>query len=111
MDRVNERRTAKNANRNFERAKTATPTVTALDDGELNEWLMQAMEDGPGQFLPALAEAVVTACPEDYSLVRPVLLNLKRKYCSLSSREKETEQTIAGRRIGARKFRSPEGRI
>ena len=33
--------------------------MIAFDDTELNEWLMQAIEEGSGQFLPALAEAAV----------------------------------------------------
>ncbi len=28
--------------------------VIAFEDAELNVWLIQAIEEGPGQFLPAL---------------------------------------------------------
>jgi hypothetical protein len=59
--------------------------VIAFEDSELNEWLMRTIEEGHGQFLSALAEAAVVACPEDYSLVRPVLISLKRKYCLIDS--------------------------
>jgi hypothetical protein len=54
--------------------------VIAFEDTELAEWLMQAIEERFGQFLTALAEAATIACPEDYFLVRPVLIALKRKY-------------------------------
>lgn len=33
-----------------------------------------------GHFLCALAEAVMKADAEDYSVIRPALMNLKRKY-------------------------------
>ena len=59
--------------------------VIAFEDAELNDWLIQAIDEGPGQFLPALAEAVVTASPEDYSLVRPALMSLKQRYCFVSA--------------------------
>lgn len=59
--------------------------MIAFEDAELNDWLIQAIEGGPGQFLPALAEAVVTASPEDYSLVRPALMSLRRKYGFVSA--------------------------
>ncbi len=59
--------------------------MIAFEDAELNDWLIQAIEEGPGQFLPALAEAVVTASPEDYSLLRPALMSLRRRYCFVSA--------------------------
>ena len=80
--------------------------MIAFEDSELSEWLIQAIEEAPGQFLRALAEAAVTACPEDYSVVRPVLMSFKRKYCFVSAPAKETGRTIAGRRLRARGFRS-----
>ena len=70
--------------------------MIAFEDSELNEWLMRTIEEGPGQFLSALAEAVVVACPEDYSLVRPVLISLKRKYCLGSSLRKPDARSKAG---------------
>lgn len=40
---------------------------------------MQAIEERSGQFLSALAEAATITYPEDYFLVRPALIVLKRK--------------------------------
>jgi hypothetical protein len=54
--------------------------VTALDDRELSDWLIDLMADSSGEFLCALAEAVVAASAEDYIIVRPALVDLKRKY-------------------------------
>ncbi|MGB7438659.1 MAG: hypothetical protein WBR26_03820 [Candidatus Acidiferrum sp.] len=71
--------------------------MIAFEDSELHEWLMQVIEEDSGQFLAALAEAAVTACPEDYSLVRPALMDLRDKYCFVSSSAQTSEQLFAGR--------------
>jgi hypothetical protein len=52
----------------------------AFDDGDLRDWLIDVIQDGSHHFLCAFAEAVVTASAEDYCVVRPVLIELKRKY-------------------------------
>jgi hypothetical protein len=70
---------AKDGNTHLSKARSWQADVIAFDDKELNEWLMQATEERTGQFLPALAEAAVIACAEDYCLGRPVLIDLKRK--------------------------------
>ena len=80
--------------------------MTAFDDSELSEWLIQSIEEAPSQFLRALAEAAVTACPEDYSLVRPGLVRLKRKYCLASAPAKETGRPTRGSRSRVRSLRS-----
>jgi hypothetical protein len=54
--------------------------LTAFDDRELSEWVMTLGGERSGHFLCALAEAVMKADPEDYSVIRPALMNLKRKY-------------------------------
>ena len=71
--------------------------LIAFEDTELNEWLIEAIADGSGQFLPALAEAAVVACAEDYSLVRPVLIDLKRKYCFANSARATNYTTTTGK--------------
>jgi hypothetical protein len=60
--------------------KQGMPMLTAFDDRELSEWVMTLGEERSGHFLCALAEAVMKADPEDYSVIRPALMNLKRKY-------------------------------
>jgi hypothetical protein len=52
----------------------------AFDDRELRDWLIELIADGPENFLCALAEAVVTADANDYRVIRPALIELKRKY-------------------------------
>jgi hypothetical protein len=73
--------------------------LIAFEDNELNEWLIEAIADSSGQFLPALAEAAVVACAEDYSLVRPVLIDLKRKYRFASS-ARETDYATTSGKVG-----------
>jgi hypothetical protein len=49
----------------------------ALDDPELNSWLLELIADPSPSFLSALAEAVLTANLEDYAIVRPCLIRLR----------------------------------
>jgi hypothetical protein len=58
---------------------------TAFDDRELSEWVMALGEECSGRFLCALAEAVMKADAEDYSIIRPALVNLKCKYPDANS--------------------------
>ena len=51
----------------------------AFDDKELNPWLLDLIEEPSASFFGALAEAALTASPEEYRLIRPSLLQLKRK--------------------------------
>jgi hypothetical protein len=65
-------------------AKGSTDTrvrepLTALDDSELSHWLMACVEDGSENFLCAVAEAALAANPEEYIIIRPALLTLRRK--------------------------------
>jgi len=53
--------------------------LTAFDDDELINWLMECIEDGSENFLCAVAEAAVAANAEDYLVIRPALLTLRRK--------------------------------
>ena len=57
------------------------PGPAAPDDPELCGWLYWASEGGHvPSFLRALVEAAICACAGDYELLRPVLLELKRRY-------------------------------
>src|SRR5208283_4513354 len=53
----------------------------AFDDGELADWLIDLIADGPENFLRAFAEAVVTANADDYGVIRPALIELRRRHC------------------------------
>ena len=96
----------KNGNTHPPKLRRWEGSVIAFDDAELNEWLLQAIEENNGEFISAMAEAVVMACAEDYTLVRPALMRLKRKYRVVSSTQHEMQHPIAGRKSAARRFRS-----
>jgi FMN phosphatase YigB (HAD superfamily) len=96
----------KNGNTHLPKVRRWEAHVIAFDDTELNEWLLQANEEDCGEFLSALAEAVVTACAEDYTLVRPALMRLKRKYRVVSSTQNQIPHSNSGRKSAARSFRS-----
>ena len=52
-----------------------------LKDTELHRWLRWASEQGSTpMFVSTLAEAGRMACNPDYLLLRPVLVELKRRY-------------------------------
>jgi hypothetical protein len=53
---------------------------TAFDDTQLGDWLIELVADGSGDFLCALAEAVVMADAVEYAVVRPALIELKRRH-------------------------------
>jgi hypothetical protein len=53
----------------------------ALDDPELARWLQWATRGGNvPSFVLALVEAAICACAGDYALLRPVLIELKRRH-------------------------------
>ena len=57
------------------------PGPAAIDDPDLFGWLCWASEGGHvPSFVRTLAEAATCACASDYALLRPVLLELKRRY-------------------------------
>jgi hypothetical protein len=56
--------------------------LTAFDDEELRNWLTECIEDGSENFLCALAEASIAASAEDYVVLRPSLLILRRKHAA-----------------------------
>jgi len=54
---------------------------SANTDPELRHWLRWASEGGKvPKFVRTVAEADLIACIPDYELVRPVLLEPKRRY-------------------------------
>ena len=54
---------------------------SANTDHELSQWLRRASESGStSMFVRKVAEAALMACSSDYVLMRPVLLELKRRY-------------------------------
>ena len=56
------------------------PNLIAFDDSELSNWLLDLIADQSESFLSALAEVVLTADAEDYNVIRPALVELKRRY-------------------------------
>jgi hypothetical protein len=73
------------------------PKLIALDDAELSDWIMALGEERSGNFLCALAEAVMKANAKDYSVIRPALISLKTKYARRSSDAEEIGDVISGR--------------
>ena len=54
---------------------------SAHTDPELSHWLRWASESGSTPtFIRTVAEAALMACSPDYILLRPVLVELKRRY-------------------------------
>jgi hypothetical protein len=53
--------------------------IAQEDDPELLEWLSKANQDGGG-FLSSLARAGLVADFENYPILRPVLMAMRRKY-------------------------------
>jgi hypothetical protein len=53
--------------------------IAQSDDPELLEWLAKANQDGGG-FLSAVARAALMADQENYPLIRPLIMELRRKY-------------------------------
>jgi hypothetical protein len=54
--------------------------LTAFDDNELSDWLMECIEDGSENFLGAVAEAALAASADDYFVIPPALLALRGKH-------------------------------
>jgi hypothetical protein len=59
---------------------------SAHTDPHLSQWLRWASESGnTPTFVRTVAEAALMACSPDYVLLRPVLVELKRRYPGLSA--------------------------
>lgn len=54
--------------------------MISSDDRMATEWLARMAQSHPGHFLARLWEAVVKANDDDYSIIRPALMDLKHKY-------------------------------
>jgi hypothetical protein len=53
--------------------------IAQNDDGELLEWLANAHQRG-GHFISNLAHAALVADHENYALIRPLVLELRKRY-------------------------------
>jgi len=66
--------------RHFRNGEEMKYKPTAFDDRELRDWLMDLIADGSQNFICALAEVAVIADAEDYGVIRPALVEFRRKY-------------------------------
>lgn len=66
---------AKNTARTYVREQR-----TAFEDDELRHWLMECIAEGSEIFLTAIAEAAAAAIAEDYLVIRPALVERRRKH-------------------------------
>lgn len=55
------------------------PNIVAFDDRALIDWLLKLVQERSPHFLSFLAEAAMLADAEEYAIIRPGLLLLKRK--------------------------------
>jgi hypothetical protein len=78
--------------------------LTALDDRELSDWVMTHGGEQSGDFLCALAEAVMKADSEDYSVIRPALISLRTKYAHAEIDMKEMAGAVTSRRRASGTF-------
>lgn len=53
--------------------------IAQTDDPELLEWLAKANQRG-GTFVSSIARAALSADIDNYALLRPVILELRKKY-------------------------------
>jgi hypothetical protein len=83
--------------------------LIAFDDRELSDWVLTLGEERSGRFLCALAEAVMKADPEEYSVIRPALVNLKRKYAEAGPEPEEIAHTITARKGPSRNLPRERG--
>jgi hypothetical protein len=70
-------------------------SLIAFDDKELSAWVMRLGEERSGRFLCALAEAVMKANAEEYSVIRPALLDLKHRRRHRGGRAERVGSPIA----------------
>ena len=83
--------------------------LIAFDDSELSDWVLTLGEERSGRFLCALAEAVMKADPEEYSVIRPALVNLKRKYAEGGPEPEEFVHAITYRKSPSRSMPRERG--
>ena len=73
----------------------APPLVAQIDDPELLEWLAKAKEEGGG-FVSHVAHAGLVADHENYPILRPVLVEMRKKYPAYEPSD-AVKQEIRGR--------------
>jgi hypothetical protein len=83
--------------------------LIAFDDTELSDWVLTLGEERSGRFLCALAEAVMKADPEEYSVIRPALMNLKRRYAEAKPGREEFASAVTGKKILSRNLPRERG--
>jgi len=69
--------------------------IAQNDDPELLEWLANANQRG-GNFISSMARAALVADWENYPLIRPVILELRKKYTEYEPSD-EVKQEIRNR--------------
>lgn len=70
-----------------------------FDDAEVSEWLLRLTDSSAGQFLHALSAAVLKATDEEYAIIRPALMDLKRRHCEFR-RKLEIADSLSTRSNG-----------
>jgi hypothetical protein len=69
-------------------------------DPELSQWLCRAAEGGSTPtFVRTVSEAALMACSPDYAMLRPVLVELKRRYPAGLTHQQTILQVRTGQRI------------
>jgi hypothetical protein len=79
----------------------AKDKLILFDDVEMSEWLLKLTDNSSGQFLHALSDAVLKATDEEYAIIRPALMDLKRKHSELK-RKLEIAISLSARGNGIR---------
>lgn len=79
----------------------AKDKLILFDDLEMSEWLLKLIANSSEQFLHALSEAVLKASDEEYAIIRPALMELKRKHSELK-RKLEIASGLSARGNGNR---------
>ena len=67
------------------------------NDRDVTEWLLQLSSSRSEHFLCALSDAVMRADDDDYSIIRPALMDLKRKYVAARPRIERVCKPLASR--------------
>jgi hypothetical protein len=62
----------------------------------VTEWLVQ-LSNSRSDFLCAFSDAVIKADDNDYSIIRPALMDLKRKYFAVRPRMESVRKPLASR--------------
>jgi hypothetical protein len=79
----------------------AKDKLILFDDVEMSEWLLKLTDNSSGQFLHALSEAVLKASDEEYAIIRPALMDLKRRHSEFR-RKLEIASSLSARGNGIR---------